>query len=417
MNQDDGLLPSFNINKLDARLGFELSRRAGQLGVSGHDDGTIQTVEIQFAVKPFSDLIIDRDVEVLLIVPKHYLTHGSIRAHIFDKKWIDYLRGRMGDDGALQLPSSALQQSKTQYPFIVWFHLIRSYFKVRFDTPWVSAPLLDSQFMLIHADWPVHMDRNGSSRLSLYCGAGRTRGRRGYMEDVDFTFESLRVDEQRCVNIYGVLDGHGGRDCAQFCADEIPMKIVASLRSGCQCTEALYRSFIDTDSEFLQSDSVSNAGTTANVAVYDAYRNVFYVANTGDTRAVLCRHGKALDLTYDRKGSDPDEISRIIAAGGFVSQGRVMGSLAVTRALGDIQLKEQGRSAYCTSVLMECVDVTTLSPIRRQQAAKRPHPRPGAVLLLPDGRRRVRRYRDGRAMGRDDLAGSRGSGEGPGGRE
>jgi serine/threonine protein phosphatase PrpC len=377
MNQEDELLLSFNINKLDARLGFEISRRIGQLQVSDHDDDTIQTVEIQFAVKPFNDLIIDKDVEVLLVVPKHYFTHGSIRAHIVDKKWFDFLKGRIGDDGALQLPTSAVQKSKTQqYPFIVWFHLIRSYFKVRFDTPWVSAPLLNSQFMLIHADWPVHTDRNGSSTLSLYCGAGRTRGRRGYMEDVDFTFESLQVDEQRCVNIYGVLDGHGGRDCAQFCADEIPMKIVASLRSGCQCTEALYRSFIDADSEFLQSDSVSNAGTTANVAVYDAYRNVFYVANTGDTRAVLCRHGKALDLTYDRKGSDPEEISRIIAAGGFVSQGRVMGTLAVTRALGDIQLKEQGRSTHCTPVAMKCVDVTTLPPIRRQQAPKRPHPRP-----------------------------------------
>lgn len=410
MNQDDELLLSFNINKLDARLGFELSRRVGQLRVSDHDGGAIQTVEIQFAVKPFSDLIIDRDVEVLLVVPKHYFTNGSIWAHIIDQKWVDYLKGRVGDDGALQLPSSAAQLSnKTKYPFIVWFHLIRSYFKVRFDFPWLSAPLLDSQFMLIHADWPVHTDRNGCSSLSLYCGAGRTRGRRGYMEDVDFTFESLRVDEQRCVNIYGVLDGHGGRDCAQFCADEIPMKIVASLRSGCQCPEALYRSFIDADSEFLQSDSVSNAGTTANVALYDAYRNVFFVANTGDTRAVLCRHGKALDLTYDRKGSDPEEISRIIAAGGFVSQGRVMGILAVTRALGDIQLKEQGRCDHGTQVTMECVDVTILSPIRRQQAAKRPHPRPGAVLLLPDGRRRVRPHRYGWAMGRDDLAGSRGS--------
>jgi len=341
MSSEDELLLSFNINKLDSRLGFELSRRASQQRVSEHDDSTIQTVEIQFVVKPFSDLIIDRDLEVLFVVPKHYFTRGSVRAHIVDKKWIEFLKGRIGDyDGILQLPPSL--SNTQQYTFIVWFHFIRSYFKVRFDVPWNSASLLDRQFKLIHADWPVYADRNGGSRLSLYYGAGRTRGRRSYMEDVDLAFESLRVDEQRTVNIYGVLDGHGGRDCAQFCADEIPMKIVASLRNGCQCTEALYRSFVDTDSEFLQSDSVSNAGTTANVSVYDAYRNVFYVANTGDTRAVLCRHGKALELTYDRKGSDPEEISRIIAAGGFVSQGRVMGTLAVTRALGDLQLKEQG---------------------------------------------------------------------------
>ena len=33
------------------------------------------------------------------------------------------------------------------------------------------------------------------------------------MEDVDFIFEAVRVTDQRSVGVYGVLDGHGGKEC------------------------------------------------------------------------------------------------------------------------------------------------------------------------------------------------------------
>jgi serine/threonine protein phosphatase PrpC len=65
------------------------------------------------------------------------------------------------------------------------------------------------------------------------------------------------------------------------------------------------------------------------VAVYDRARNAFYVANTGDTRAVLCRGGAALDLSYDRKGSDSEEIARVIRAGGYVANGRIQVGVGV----------------------------------------------------------------------------------------
>ena len=51
----------------------------------------------------------------------------------------------------------------------------------------------------------------------------------------------------------------------------------------------------------------------------------------------------AIDLTIDRKASDPEEVARIAESGGFVANGRVQGTLAVSRALGDSQLKAPGR--------------------------------------------------------------------------
>ena len=69
-------------------------------------------------------------------------------------------------------------------------------------------------------------------------------------------------------------------------------------------------------------------------------QRVLYTANVGDARAVLCRNGKALRLSYDHKGSDENEGKRIANAGGLVLNNRVNGVLAVTRALGDAYLKD-----------------------------------------------------------------------------
>ncbi|PWN19193.1 PP2C-domain-containing protein [Microstroma glucosiphilum] len=69
-------------------------------------------------------------------------------------------------------------------------------------------------------------------------------------------------------------------------------------------------------------------------------RRVLYTANVGDARAVLCRRGQAVRLTYDHKASDAQEAKRITDAGGFVMNNRVNAVLAVTRSLGDSAMKE-----------------------------------------------------------------------------
>ena len=56
---------------------------------------------------------------------------------------------------------------------------------------------------------------------------------------------------------------------------------------------------------------------------------VLYVANAGDSRAILCRKGKALALSEDHKPNNAEEMERIHNAGGTVSMKRVDGDLAV----------------------------------------------------------------------------------------
>jgi len=121
-------------------------------------------------------------------------------------------------------------------------------------------------------------------------------------------------------------------------------------------------------------------------------RRVLYTANVGDARAVLCRGGRSVRLTYDHKGSDTQEAKRITDAGGFVLNNRVNGVLAVTRSLGDTSMKEfVVGSPYTTETVVDendeflivacdglwdvCDDQTAVDLIRSvqdpQEAAKR----------------------------------------------
>lgn len=65
-----------------------------------------------------------------------------------------------------------------------------------------------------------------------------------------------------------------------------------------------------------------------------------YVANAGDSRCVVCREGKAVDMSHDHKPELEEEAQRIVNAGGKVTEdGRVNGGLNLSRALGDHSYK------------------------------------------------------------------------------
>lgn len=88
-------------------------------------------------------------------------------------------------------------------------------------------------------------------------------------------------------------------------------------------------------------EGLVQAGCTAVVAVKK--NNELFVANAGDSRGVLCRSGKAVALSEDHKPASEVERTRIIAAGGFLSEiggvCRVNGNLNLSRAIGDLKYK------------------------------------------------------------------------------
>jgi len=125
--------------------------------------------------------------------------------------------------------------------------------------------------------------------------------------------------------------------------------------------QAFEHAFQQADRE-LREAAVRVSGSTVLCCLllqHSSGQKTLHVANVGDSRAVLCRNGQAERLSYDHKPSDPAEIERIRRhPGGFIINGRVAGILAVSRALGDVELTAYGVSAepYQNEVLLTPTD-------------------------------------------------------------
>jgi protein phosphatase 1K len=71
------------------------------------------------------------------------------------------------------------------------------------------------------------------------------------------------------------------------------------------------------------------------------------VAHCGDSRALLCRNGDVVRLTTDHNSNVKAEKERIVKSNGFLKSdslgvGLVNGRLAMTRSIGDLDLKPYG---------------------------------------------------------------------------
>jgi len=86
-------------------------------------------------------------------------------------------------------------------------------------------------------------------------------------------------------------------------------------------------------------------------------------ANAGDSRAVLCRAGKAVELSFDHKPASEIEKSRIEAAGGYLEDtpggARVNGNLNLRRAIGDLEYKKRSDLPPEQQIICSTPDVLT----------------------------------------------------------
>uniref|UniRef100_H2LBU0 protein-serine/threonine phosphatase n=1 Tax=Oryzias latipes TaxID=8090 RepID=H2LBU0_ORYLA len=148
---------------------------------------------------------------------------------------------------------------------------------------------------------------------------------------------------------FAVFDGHGGSYVADYCQTYMEKFIRNALEEDDDLEKVLKKAFLDVDKALhthlclFNDASFLTAGTTATVAMLrDSHELV--VGSVGDSRAVLCRKGRAKKLTKDHTPDRKDERQR---SGGFVTwnsvgQANVNGRLAMTRSIGDFHLKSIG---------------------------------------------------------------------------
>ncbi|MBA0745021.1 hypothetical protein Gogos_007612 [Gossypium gossypioides] len=214
-------------------------------------------------------------------------------------------------------------------------------------------------------------------------GLSSMQGWRAAMEDAHAAYPDL--DES--TSFFGVYDGHGGKVVAKFCAKYLHQQVLkheayATGDIGASVHRAFFRmdemmrgqrgwrelailgdkidkftgmiegliwspkggEGIDRDDDWAieegpHSDfSGPTSGSTACVAILR--NNQLVVANAGDSRCVISRKGQAYNLSRDHKPDLEAEKERILKAGGFIHAGRVNGSLNLSRAIGDMEFKQ-----------------------------------------------------------------------------
>ena len=102
-----------------------------------------------------------------------------------------------------------------------------------------------------------------------------------------------------------------------------------------------------------------DSGCTAVVAVLRD--NQLFVANAGDSRCVVCREGKAIEMSFDHKPEDDCERQRIEKAGGQVTRdGRVNNGLNLSRAIGDHSYKVNKALPLSEQMITSLPDLKTL---------------------------------------------------------
>ncbi|XAR57492.1 Phosphoprotein phosphatase [Bertholletia excelsa] len=170
-------------------------------------------------------------------------------------------------------------------------------------------------------------------------GTGRVVMEDGYGVLLDFLGDPKQA-------FFTVVDGHGGRAAAEYVAQNLgknimkAIEVVGSSDKQDELEAAIHGGYLATDEEFL-SQGVNGGACAASVLVREGH---IHVANVGDCRVVLSRKGVAQALTMDHCLSREDERLRIESSGGYLhcrnGVWRVNGTLAVSRAFGDLHMKE-----------------------------------------------------------------------------
>ncbi|CAN1798961.1 Probable protein phosphatase 2C 44 [Linum perenne] len=197
------------------------------------------------------------------------------------------------------------------------------------------------QFLkLLKPDTGKGKSKSTNSRRMSH-GFHLVKGKSGHdMED--YHFAEYRKSRNHELGLFAIFDGHLGDSVASYLKDNLIDNILNEPIFWEDPAGAIKNAYCSTDNLILKNSlQLGPGGSTAVTAIVIDGKDL-WVANIGDSRAVVCESGAANQLTVDHEPHT--ERKRIENRGGFVTTlpgdvPRVNGQLAVARAFGDQSLK------------------------------------------------------------------------------
>ena len=123
------------------------------------------------------------------------------------------------------------------------------------------------------------------------------------------------------ISYFAVFDGHGGEECSQFLKDNFLKYLTENKNFPFDIKLSMVEAFQKVEEAFFKakcSDNIEEcdkSGSCALVAIF--FDNKIYIANIGDSRAILSINGgtKVKQLTVDHKPDNMKEFERAIKNG------------------------------------------------------------------------------------------------------
>lgn len=173
---------------------------------------------------------------------------------------------------------------------------------------------------------------------------------RTYMEDYSKAIDKFA--DNKSLSFFIICDGHGGSETSSFVINKLPelfeseIRKIGILKSNHLIEKAYIEAFDKCDKAVNTFQWSIYSGTTCSSIFIMRFINKISLvtANIGDSSVIYINPKKDISkiLTIDDKVSNADEIERIKSLGGFISNGRLCGQLAISRSFGDSNLKGGG---------------------------------------------------------------------------
>lgn len=242
---------------------------------------------------------------------------------------------------------------------------------------------------------------DGISNFFRY-GVCSMKGWRPTMEDSFLV--KLNIGPRKSTHIFGVFDGHGGREVSNYIKNHFVEEFLnnENYEKG-DIKTCLKETFLKLDKKllelpamqemtedhflFIQEFNIQEKESRINLVEENGYKYLedisyirgstglvlvihnhteLYFANLGDSRGIIINEESFLKMTNDHKPNNNEEKKRIKRAGSRILEDRVSGLLSMSRSFGDYQFKLRRDLKQEDQAVCACPEITFMKRTKQE---------------------------------------------------